>query len=555
MYNLNGELVTDFKLNVSLEDNDSENLTIQTISEYINSIVKVDTDIKEIVKGHKEMIESGESELVLTMEGLRKINTIRTNLVTLNGISQNLGLEAISICPELNINVKKLTSEISFVNYKVSLEEIDNKMIAMIAAAVVAVGAILYKIVSWFRGRNKGESADVSTAKKEEINKTAEKVESEVTKANEEIKKIAIDSTNKAKKDITPQVINEVGKKAEVAKSKEEEEKYQSKAAFLKVISENGLANPGKTIDILYEKECDLPKLRHYVEAIKSLSPIEKDIIKNGIFTEAVRKCVPTLVALLPEYQSVLSRVIQYQKDIKTTTNVSEIEKRNLSIEGIDKDIIDNLEKLNVEIETLRSAKDKASDSDISISTNEVLDFIDNGNLRYIEVTQNSLKLIGQLQTVLEKTVVEFNDSKLPVDSLQQYYDGSSVGNATEFASQYRKMLSLVATFNSKYAEVTIFPDVWVNYRDKLFATGIIGAEAYLEILKELDSTLKEFDIKNEEFSNDVKKIQKSINNVRSAKDLSNNLASLKDANVPGCRNKFLYMMKKASQRLSSIVE
>lgn len=35
------------------------------------------------------------------------------------------------------------------INYRVSLEEIDKKLIGMIAAAVVAIGAILYKMVPW----------------------------------------------------------------------------------------------------------------------------------------------------------------------------------------------------------------------------------------------------------------------------------------------------------------------------------------------------------------------------------------------------------------------
>jgi hypothetical protein len=73
MFNLNGELIDDVKLNVSLEDNAS----VKEMSEYIDSILVIDDNIKQLVSDHTEMINSGESELVLSMEGLRRLELVQ----------------------------------------------------------------------------------------------------------------------------------------------------------------------------------------------------------------------------------------------------------------------------------------------------------------------------------------------------------------------------------------------------------------------------------------------------------------------------------------------
>lgn len=53
-------------------------------------------------------------------------------------------------------------------------------------------------------------------------------------------------------------------------------------------------------------------------------------------------------------------------------------------------------------------------------------------------------------------------------------------------------MLSQIATFNIKYAKVLTYPDIWVNNRDKIFATGMLGLETYMSMMKEVQAALKE---------------------------------------------------------------
>ena len=202
MFNLNGDRVDDIKLNVSLEDN-ANNPTVDEMSDYLNSISEFKSNLDSMINDHTSMLAQGETELVLSMEHLRKIIIIRNNLEDAKGISQTLGLEAISHCPELQINIKKLTTEISTVNYKISLEELDNKMIAAIVAAVVAVGAVIYKIVQYFRGKNKdGSESSVTPEKKEAANKEAAKAEEAVVETIKGVDKTSADAIKAASKAI-----------------------------------------------------------------------------------------------------------------------------------------------------------------------------------------------------------------------------------------------------------------------------------------------------------------------------------------------------------------
>ena len=54
-----------------------------------------------------------------------------------------------------------------------------------------------------------------------------------------------------------------------------------------------------------------------FMNAIENMDSVERDIIRNGPFTKAVENCIPVLTALIPEYQDILTRVTNYQKNIK----------------------------------------------------------------------------------------------------------------------------------------------------------------------------------------------------------------------------------------------
>ena len=549
MFNLNGELIDDVKLNVSLEDNAS----VKEMSEYIDSILVIDDNIKQLVNDHTEMINSGESELVLSMEGLRRLELVQNNLIKINGISQTLGLEAISICPDLNINIKKLTNDITLINYRVSLEEIDKKLIGMIAAAVVAIGAILYKIVQWFRGKDKDQVANATPEKKAEINKEAENAETQITTLVNNVNKGVSKDTATIKQEITPAVIDTLGVKADQAKTPEQEEKAQSRLRLIKAINSGNFNNIGEMLETLHKAKCDLPLVSKFMNAIENMDSVERDIIRNGPFTKAVENCIPVLTALIPEYQDILTRVTNYQKNIKMKVKITDVEKTKMDIENLDKDILDGLEKVNNEIDILIEGRDKASENSTPITIKEVVEFCSNANMRYIDATNKSIDLVSKLQNALEKAQVDFDNSKLPVDTIQEYYDDSSYGNIAEFANQYRTMLSQIATFNIKYAKVLTYPDIWVNNRDKIFATGMLGLETYMSMMKEVQAALKDVGLSNEKFNDLADTYARHIAKTRMT-TVNKDLDSLKDANIPGCRNRFAYASRRFVQKLSSIV-
>jgi flagellar biosynthesis component FlhA len=89
----------------------------------------------------------------------------------------------------------------------------------MIAAAVVAIGAILYKIVQWFRGKDKDQAANATPEKKAEINKEAENAETQITTLVDNVNKGVSKDTDTVKQEITPAVIDTLGVKADQAKT------------------------------------------------------------------------------------------------------------------------------------------------------------------------------------------------------------------------------------------------------------------------------------------------------------------------------------------------
>ena len=78
MFNLNGDRVDDIKLNVSLEDN-ANNPTVDDMSDYLNSISEFKSNLDSMINDHTSMLAQGETELVLSMEHLRKIIIIISN--------------------------------------------------------------------------------------------------------------------------------------------------------------------------------------------------------------------------------------------------------------------------------------------------------------------------------------------------------------------------------------------------------------------------------------------------------------------------------------------
>jgi hypothetical protein len=553
MFNLNGDRVDDIKLNVSLEDN-ANNPTVDDMSDYLNSISEFKSNLDSMINDHTSMLAQGETELVLSMEHLRKIIIIRNNLEDVKGISQTLGLEAISHCPELQINIKKLTTEISTVNYKISLEELDNKMIAAIVAAVVAVGAVIYKIVQYFRGKNKdGSESSVTPEKKEAANKEAAKAEEAVVETIQGIDKTSEEAIKAASKAITSEAVNKAGKKADDAKTAEEENKARNKLKIMQCINDTAGKPIADVITALYESKCDIAGINSYMSKIQSMGPIERDIIRNGPFTEAIRKQVPTMIQVIPAASAVMAKVIELQSSFKVKSNVTENTINEATITGLLADLTKSIEEANAQLEPLLAAKKEAEDNETPVTITELTRFIFDGSLRYVDVTSQSLNFLASLQKELDKTAGAYEANMVDADALHQYYDGTSIGNDRKFADDYRHLMREVAVFNQKYAELSIFPWTWVNNRDMIFSTGLIGIETKILLVKEIVKICDEYGIELEAATTYLERAKSEVGRIRISHAYSGTNI-LKDTKAPGCRNSFTFYVKRMGEKLANLV-
>ena len=105
------------------------------VSEFLNSKKLVHVSIEEIIFDSEKCINN-----------LDKFFDITTRIGNESFISTELGLEAISLCKELNIDLVIKKNLFNKKQYVVSNEEVNVGLIAMIAAAVIAIGVVLKKI-------------------------------------------------------------------------------------------------------------------------------------------------------------------------------------------------------------------------------------------------------------------------------------------------------------------------------------------------------------------------------------------------------------------------
>ena len=102
------------------------------------------------------------------------------------GMNQAFALEAVRIVPDFNMpHINYYTKDITATRYKITLEELTGAMWALIASAVAALIAMIFKIVDWITGssgRSSGRSSGGSSGggpkvtTTEDIKKTEEKI-------------------------------------------------------------------------------------------------------------------------------------------------------------------------------------------------------------------------------------------------------------------------------------------------------------------------------------------------------------------------------------------
>ena len=111
-----------------------------------------------------------------------------------------------------------------------------------------------------------------------------------------------------------------------------------------------------------------------------------------------------------------------------------------------------------------------------------------------------------------------------------------------------------VAVFNQKYAELSIFPWTWVNNRDMIFSTGLIGVETKILLIKEIVKICDENDIELEAARTYLERAKSEVGRIRISQAYSAT-NELKNTKAPGSRNSFTFYVKRMGDKLANLVK
>ena len=111
-----------------------------------------------------------------------------------------------------------------------------------------------------------------------------------------------------------------------------------------------------------------------------------------------------------------------------------------------------------------------------------------------------------------------------------------------------------VAVFNQKYAELSIFPWTWVNNRDMIFSTGLIGVETKILLIKEIVKICDENDIELEAARTYLERAKSEVGRIRISHAYSAT-NELKNTKAPGSRNSFTFYVKRMGDKLANLVK
>lgn len=224
------------------------------------------------------------------------------------GMSQDLALEAERIMPGvLSAGVKHFTMSPSATRLRISLEEIEKGVWALIAAAVVAIIGIIYKIFKWLSGDKSTDSGDAGKAgpaavaqldeqikAAEEAPEVMQKVADGIGEANDVLKKEGIEVSDMALRSL------------EEAKASAAQKKLYKYNSFDELIAKM----------VLDDHKYEVAK-----KFLESGDPIFHDIITNGDYTKMAQDAGHALLQLRGLIDTKIRLVDEVTKtDIHNTT-------------------------------------------------------------------------------------------------------------------------------------------------------------------------------------------------------------------------------------------
>jgi hypothetical protein len=254
----------------------------------LNAGAELDDEIKDgKTLTNNDLFENPEAnELPEMRDDVNLLAVLESRLVDLHyladdiantkGIDQGMAMEAERILPNvLGRPVGFYTKAPSATNLKISMEEIQKGIWALIAAAAIAVIAVIVKIIMWVRGRSGGGGAGATagsggggkdgTTTKKDISDATDKIDSDIQKSKEAA-------------DALEEVGDTVDKLGDFARG-----------AGITINDRNGKPVTYSSMDKIIEVFLtDDAKYEHAKKFLESRNPLFHDIIKSGPYTNMI---------------------------------------------------------------------------------------------------------------------------------------------------------------------------------------------------------------------------------------------------------------------------
>jgi len=548
-YQMNGYKVTDLngikvnKMYTGVNTTSLENFIIET-----NLYNEIEIEQKASLENYFNSFEIDSQNLDNYFSKVDQLMSINNRIRNSGGITKSLGLEAIEVCSDLNIDIKKLSTYPSKIGYSASLEAIGVGVFALIIAAVVAVSMVLKKIWNFLMsdgGSSDGGGGGSSFPEPKAVEEKIEKIEltAKVDKKINENKEVVEEKIEQVGEAIKDTAKDSVVKEAIATVEKE----LSPLVKYIMIDSSHN--NIFELLDSLPKEDFAYGPLVSVTEQLNSLKSFEKEIILSQIDSSLVTDIFTISSKILPliekivtisrstaeefdKIDQVLSRMIsekvpadkraefferEYKPDNNAPFDFSEVDSFKQATTEI-KDYINNtnLDNTNLGIINLYT---KQKDSQQKTYMDEV-----NGYAELLKVASDH-KLVETI-TVSEKSI------KLSAESIEKKLisagiigsDGTVDSSASFFinaVSGHQATFEFIQEFIIVYGKIAltiesiIASELKINTIIETYLSAAAGQ--LVEFKKRLKSDLKGIDVKyleNDNFKNRIKILYQQIDSL-----------------------------------------
>mgnify|MGYP000679795238 FL=1 len=305
-YSINGYKVTDLngikvnRMYTGVNTTSLENFIIET-----NLYNEIEIEQKASLESYFNSFEIDSQNLNNYFSKVDQLMSINNRIRNSGGITKSLGLEAIEVCNDLNIDIKRLSTHPSKIGYSASLEAIGVGVFALIIAAVVAVSMVLKKIWNFLMsdsgssGGGGGDSSPSPKAVEEKIEKIelTAKVDKKINE-NKEVVEEKIEQVGEAIKDTAK---DPVVKEAIATVEKE----LSPLVKYIMIDSSHN--NIFELLDSLPKEDFAYGPLVSVTEQLNSLKSFEKEIILSQIDSSLVTDIFTISSNILPLIEKIVA--------------------------------------------------------------------------------------------------------------------------------------------------------------------------------------------------------------------------------------------------------